>query len=329
MGKIGDILKKISFAIGLIAVILLGFFLIALVVSKITGIGILESLGYVGGIFITSFLLSGISIVGGFIVYSKNPKIGRVIIYMGLFGIIITLGMFELGLLASEFKAGVPEYQQCKDEDYNFIKIVGRIDKTNIFFKDSLNFISCIGTGYKANNLFEIITLFIVGIVAPFIILIPIFVDFIQASGMIQNQTSQKLIGWGFGLMAYRGFIVTKLVYILEYGAMGIALIVINFIFLGGIFSYIRKSLEKYAPLEMVMQYGSITKMAKENLTGSLKTMLQMSESEMKEVIEEPEFRGLFIELGMKAQYALLLAAVLHGKDPKLVINEILKQLEK
>ncbi|MEM5877826.1 MAG: hypothetical protein QXF12_03000, partial [Candidatus Aenigmatarchaeota archaeon] len=80
--------------------------------------------------------------------------------------------------------------------------------------------------------------------------------DFVESSGVVQNPTYQKIIGFGLGFMAYRGFIVTRLIYILDIGATGVAVIALNFIFLGGVLNYVRRSFAQFQILEAEMEIG-------------------------------------------------------------------------
>jgi hypothetical protein len=97
---------------------------------------------------------------------------------------------------------------------------------------------------------------YIVGILAPLFLLTALFMDIVESSGVVQGQTYRRIIGGALGLLAYRGFIVTRLVYILDIGSTGVAVIALNFIFLGGILSYINRAFQQWRQLESAEALG-------------------------------------------------------------------------
>jgi hypothetical protein len=97
---------------------------------------------------------------------------------------------------------------------------------------------------------------YLAGFLAPLAILTALVADFVEASGVIQRPTYQKIIGFGLGFLAYRGFIVSRLIYILDIGSTGVAVIALNFIWLGGILGYINRSFKQWKTLESAEALG-------------------------------------------------------------------------
>jgi len=211
---------------------------------------ILGVIASVGIITIIAFICSGMGILFGIIIYPRSPVWGRTITYLSVFGLMIALLFIELSLAGSILVIkGAKNYQECDN-----------LSKT-----DLLSTITCIVMGFRQTNpsFSSQINLWIFSFIIPLIILVPLFIGFVDASGLIQNKTSVQLIGLGLGFLAYRGFIVSRLIYVLEYGSVGVAMMAINFIFVGGILAYTHRAFQKWKPIEQAIGVLRDTKVAK------------------------------------------------------------------
>lgn len=98
-----------------------------------------------------------------------------------------------------------------------------------------INKISCLIIGYMPTENTSIIEsiIFIYGfylyaIIIPLFIFYKLIKDFIDNGGVIQNETSRKIISIAMTLLVYRAFIITKLIDFLYIGYIGIGLLVLN-----------------------------------------------------------------------------------------------------
>jgi hypothetical protein len=141
------------------------------------------------------------------------------------------------------------------------------IKKGNVIFmpcdnfggKNLLDIASCVLIGYypSGNRLasaFAYYSVYLFGVVFPIIVIVLIFTDAVENSGIIANKLYAKLIGIGLGMMAWRGFIITRLIFVLDFGATGIALLLINLLFFGIIFNRIKLFFQTYQQLEDVIE---------------------------------------------------------------------------
>ncbi|MBU5688332.1 MAG: hypothetical protein KQA41_02155 [Candidatus Aenigmarchaeota archaeon] len=224
------------------------FLPIILILGALT---IFASVTVVSSIFflLIGFAISGFIIFIGMMIAPIQPKIGRYLAYAGVIGIMILLLIIEgsiIGLsgvnLGYKFvKGGYNLWTECKQP----------IESLDVFLSCALTGHQPLPTGVKDIwGWLGIYGFYIFGLLVPLFILSALFADFVETSGIVSNRTYQKIIGFGLGFMAYRGFIVTRLIYILDIGSVGIALIALNFIWLGGILGYIKRSFAQFKLLE-------------------------------------------------------------------------------
>ena len=209
---------------------------------------------------------SGFLIFIGMIIAPSNPRIGKYLSYSGLVGIMILLLLIETSIvgfsgykIANNIKGG-SYWAPCTSKPSNLI-----------------TYITCFSTGHQpiTTDTVGILGIFgfsIFGIIMPLFIFVALFSDFVETSGVVQNRTYQKIIGLGLGFMAYRGFIVSRLIYILDIGSVGVAVIALNFIWLGGILSYIRRSFRQWQLLEEQQELRRLIPRLIENLKEIAKT---------------------------------------------------------
>jgi len=199
------------------------------------------------GLFFVLFVGSGFLIFGGLMIAPLHPKGGRYLAYIGVVGIMVLLLIIETSLIDLRINTYLEGklWTDCQQTPKNVI-----------------SFVSCAITGYQPApqgatdiwGMMGVYGFYIFGLVAPLVILTALFTDFVKASGVIQSTTNERIIGLGLGFMAYRGFVVSRLIYILDIGSAGIALIALNFIWLGGILGYINRSFKQWQTLEAEME---------------------------------------------------------------------------
>lgn len=184
-------------------------------------------------IYILFFMGSGFLVFLGMLLSSLNPKVGRIISYLGLTGIMVFLIILEMYFFA-------PFLENYSKVNEKFFSCIDDSDILCIF----------LGTKTYRANIWENIGFYLFIVAIPLVILISIFIDFIGASEVIRSPKLRTIIGICMGFLAYRGFLVTKLIYILDIGSIGVATIAVNFIWLGGILGYVKRSFAQWRILE-------------------------------------------------------------------------------
>ena len=198
-------------------------------------------------LFFILMALSGFLIFIGLMIAPTHPTWGRYMAYGGVIGIMILLLIIETSIVSMS--------------GYNLAKksATGNLwSECTSTPKSIISFVSCALTGHQPLptstkdiwGFLGIYGFYIAGLIVPLAILTALFADFIESSGVIQNSTYRRIIGFGLGFMAYRGFIVSRLIYILDIGSTGIAVIALNFVWLGGILSYINRSFNQWKMIE-------------------------------------------------------------------------------
>lgn len=255
MASFGEVITIVVILI-ILLIVLPGLFLL---VTRGTGVlsyyteyltGIIAS----GGIFLFVLFVGVILLVGGMIFAGViasygNPKIARWISYLGVLLIMFSFIYLEFGILSSVVSESI------KNKKAYFLPCD---DFTN---KPIMDMASCIVLGYApstgiARGL-SYYSFWIFSLVVPILIIVYLFMDAVENSQIISNPFYAKIIGIGLGLMAYRGFLVTKLIFVLDFGAAGVALLLINFLFMGIIFSKVRVFFNTYQQLEDVIETRS------------------------------------------------------------------------
>jgi hypothetical protein len=229
------------------------------------------------GIGLGSFILllfSGGLIIVGVLVAPSNYRVGRILAILGVAGVLITLTIVELLMIAAstlnqmgvdltssklweEIKNKAAKYQNflyCG----SFPVMVGPGENPIKSVGDTF---ACIITGYlpaKASSAYYI-GFWIFGIVMPLLITTGIFLDLTQSSGMLQNPISQRIVGWGLGFMALRGLYATGLIFILDVTTTGMLVILLNFIFVGGLMAYTNRIFHQWEPIEAAIQRARVS----------------------------------------------------------------------
>ncbi|MEM5807267.1 MAG: hypothetical protein QW474_02690, partial [Candidatus Aenigmatarchaeota archaeon] len=102
--------------------------------------------------------------------------------------------------------------------------------------KKIYDFISCFLIGYmpsqSSNDLLSLFIMYgfwIYGFVFPIIILSYLFIDGMETFDIIKNEKYKKIIAICLSFLAYRGFIITKLIEFIYIGFFGVIIVLINF----------------------------------------------------------------------------------------------------
>ncbi|MFH8080376.1 MAG: hypothetical protein QXO84_00645 [Candidatus Aenigmatarchaeota archaeon] len=100
-----------------------------------------------------------------------------------------------------------------------------------------LQTLSCLMTGYMPTSttspietILIIYGFYVYGFAFPLFICIYLMKDFIDASGVIQNETYKNIIAFGMAFLVYRSLLAARLINFLYLGYLGVALLVANFI---------------------------------------------------------------------------------------------------
>lgn len=229
------------------------FFLLAILISTLIVIFVtvpglfdfvIKSLSDV--IFSIVFISIGsFLILFGVIFAGKSLKTGKFLAYLGLGILIIGFFIIEMAyVIKSKEALTTPMTVRCSGSG------------GSMFGGNAAEFIMCIVTGYKYKGSYGGWAFFgywIFGVVVPLLLLMSLFYDFVDASGVVRQPKSKKIVGYSLGLIAYRGFVAANLLEILSIGTMGIAMLALDLIFLGGLLAYIHRVFEKWRPIEHAM----------------------------------------------------------------------------
>jgi MFS family permease len=247
-----------------------------------------------GLISIMYLILSGGFLIFGVIFAYYNPKIGKTMTYIGIGGILLTLMILEVTVVGVTGKNRLKEeyvFEECK--------------KLPVVKKDvasMMNSLSCIITGYfpqKYSSTY-LIGFWIFGVAIPLIVLSGIFLDLVESSGIIKNY--KRLIGWGLGFMAYRGFVVSNLIYIIDFVSAGVAVIVLNFIFVGGLLAYTNRIFSQWKTVEDAIELGKSQVIAAKNAKVILYETLKLAHTTELDAIKKnylSQFESVFIQAGI------------------------------
>lgn len=251
--------------------------------------------GYLTGIFVSGgifffFLLIGIILlIGGFMlapVFASHwdPKYAKWISYLGVFIIMLSFIYLEVGILSSVIGSSI------KNKSVYFMPC------DNFSNKGIMDIASCIMLGYfpSGNRVargLSYYSMWVFSLAVPILIVIYLFKDAVETSGIISNPFYAKIIGIGLGMLAYRGLIVTKLIYVLDFGATGIVLILINFLFMGIIFSKVKNFFNTYQQLEDVIETRVEFKTWRPLLEREIMAA-SVSPTAMQRLSADPEFRA-------------------------------------
>ncbi|MBU5688333.1 MAG: hypothetical protein KQA41_02150 [Candidatus Aenigmarchaeota archaeon] len=245
-------------------ILILLAFILPVIIIVITSAGenfwnVLNDLIMKGFLSILLLTFSGGLLLLGVIIAYSHPRIGKIISYVGIVGVLLTLLFIEVSVVGLTGKNRLKNefiFQECKQLPV----IVEDVSS----LPDSL---SCILTGYLPKNYstIYIIGYWIFGIAIPLLITSGIFLDLVQSSGIITNRMSQRLIGWGLGFLAYRGLVVSNLIYIIDFISAGMAVIVLNFIFVGGLLAYTNRIFSQWKSLENAIEFGKSIQIARVN----------------------------------------------------------------
>ncbi|MEM5792220.1 MAG: hypothetical protein QXM68_01735 [Candidatus Aenigmatarchaeota archaeon] len=265
--------------------------------------------------FMFSYFLFGLAVLGIFssLLASKfipeHNKFFVIITYFCLFFIFISLINQELQIIKSSGKIfSLKNFWLKCENPSNLIEIL-----------------SCITTGYmpsKQSNITETLLIiygfWIYGFVIPIIVLYNIFKDFIGKSGVIGNSTYAEIITICFTLIAYRGFVITRLVDLLSIGLLGAGLIIINLL----IFFLVIKKLPRYFLSKPKERTDELKSKVKLELEGLKKLPLNQINIVFAESIRE-NLRTLLEAKGKSEKFLSLVENLNLAKDKNEAIKAI------
>ncbi|MFH8092890.1 MAG: hypothetical protein QXM38_03045 [Candidatus Aenigmatarchaeota archaeon] len=212
-----------------------------------------------GSILIALLVLSGGLILLGVIIAYQQPRTGRILAYIGIGGVLLGLLFLESSIALRTAKDRLSEtyvFENCKNIPVTFGDV-----------KSISDTLSCIITGYysKDSSPYYLIGYWIFGVVVPLLLTSGIFLDLVESAGIITNSLSRKIIGWSLGFLAYRGLVVSNLVYIIDFASAGMVIIVLNFIFVGGLLAYTNRMFSQWQHIETAIEFGKATQVARVN----------------------------------------------------------------
>ncbi|MCS7135268.1 MAG: hypothetical protein NZ893_02410, partial [Candidatus Aenigmarchaeota archaeon] len=232
-------------------------------------IGNVIAIAYLSLLFL---LLSGGFIILGAIIAYRYPRAGRILSYIGIGGVLLGLLFLEASVAATTGKNRLGQsyiLENCKQIPVIIGEGIKSISDT----------ISCIITGYYSKDAspYYLIGYWIFGVAIPLLITSGIFIDLVESSGLIQNRLSRRLIGWGLGFLAYRGLVVSNLIYIIDFASAGMAVIALNFIFVGGLLAYTNRIFNQWQSIETAFEFGRSTQIARINARRALEVGIGMA----------------------------------------------------
>lgn len=237
--------------------LLIIFYLIDWNLINLVSLIVFTSFGFIS---ILSIIVIYLGIIFSFI-FPDISKYTKFIVYLGIIFLIISLFAAEISIIKS--LSGIRLYKFGWTECNN---------PRGIF-----NTISCLLTGYtpsqSSNNLvsfFIVYGFWVYGFAFPIILLSYLFIDGINSSGIIQNETYKKIIAISLSFLAYKGFIVSKLIEFLYIGLFGVIAIVINLFVVRYVIKKVRKLFIRFERMEA----KELNKQRAEQLKRILKTKL-------------------------------------------------------
>lgn len=217
---------------------------------------------------ILALILSVVAIYLGILfsfIFPNISKYTKFIVYLGI--IFFILSFFAAEITTIKSLSGVSPSR------------LGWVECTQP--KGIFNTISCLLTGYMSArptaNLIDFLVIYgfwIYGFVFPISILSYLFIDGISSSGMIQNETYKNIIAISLSFLAYRGFIITKLMNFLYIGFFGVIIMIINLFVARLVIKKVNKLFIRFEKIEK----NELNKQKAAQLKSILKTKL----SEMK-----------------------------------------------
>ncbi|MCX8178307.1 MAG: hypothetical protein N3D75_00555 [Candidatus Aenigmarchaeota archaeon] len=302
------IILAVIFLVVIIAAILLSGF-----TSTIDNIAFISSSGFI------ILFSSSTAIFIGMLIAPYNPKIGKIVAYFGVGLVMFALIFMEVYIIQKTVTNRGTSFAYCKDLSFS------NSDLDEIF--------SCLLTGHKItgsekSNALSIGGFFVFSFLVPLFILVALMADFVESSGVVQNPTYQKIIGFGLGFLAYRGFIVTNLIYILDVGATGMAVIALNFIFIGGVLSYVRRVFRQWQLVENEIFLGQVSDKFRLMVLNSLEKVNDLQQ--FKTTINDEGFKGALIfilgEVEAKKIFGKALSATTKNEMER-IKAEIIKEI--
>lgn len=239
----------------------------------------------------------------GIMFAAKNPRVGRFLAYFGVAVFIIGFFIAEMAYIVKiKDSLATPLAVKCGGSSSGGSGLFGNVD-------DVQQFVSCIITGYKYKGEYSAWAVFgfwVFGVLIPLLLLMFLFYDFVDASGVVKKPMSKKVVGYSLGVLAFRGFIVANLIELLSIGSVGIALLAIDLIFAGGLLAYVNRVFEQWRPIEEALGLIRVDSMIKKRLIEHLRVALRACSERQKDnainaireadriIVGRPDYEGQF-----------------------------------
>jgi len=208
------------------------------------------------------FLAVGIGLIILSFIFAMNVRLSKILFRLGAISLVIGLVVAETGyafpLLAKEVDIS---YEKCKTIEWGNLPYAAACIVTG-YVPTSLSETNMEPTSLSETNMEFVLINFWLTMLIILFILIYIFYDLTNSSGIIGIESAKRVISFGFGFLAFRGFLASQIVNFLSYGLFGVALIVINFIILGGLFAYANRFFSKYELIEKTVERRGAMKTA-------------------------------------------------------------------
>jgi hypothetical protein len=265
-------------------------------------------------------LVGGIILIIISYVFATYVRLSKILFRLGIVLLVISLFLAEFAYVFPLLTKDVNiNYEKCKE----------------VKLDDLASTASCIITGYvpvaSSSEGFTItLVSFWITILIILSILIYIFYDFVEASGIIGSGAAKRVIAFGFGFLAFRGVLASQFINFFSYGMFGIALLIINFIIAGGLFTYAGRFFGRFEVLEAQVERRGAIRMAELNLKEFFKNV-KAAPNPLKFFFENStHVKTYFDVLGISDDYEKLNAYVINNKEKefKELVEDILKKLK-
>jgi hypothetical protein len=266
------------------------------------------------------FLVVGVGLMIISFVLGRHVRLSKILFRIGAISVVISFVIIEINyafpLLTKDVNVS---YEPCKEIQWDNLPYVA----------------ACMAAGYvpisSSDTAREIVYInFWFTIIAVLFILIYMFYDLIDSSRIIGSESAKRVMAVGFGFLAFRGFLASQLVNFLSYGLFGVALIIINFVIAGGLFSYSNRFFKRYELVEEQVEKRGAIKTAEASLKEFLINVKKAPEPHKYFTENATHYKVLFDMLGITSEYDKLVSYAVNNQDKEFLglVENILKKLK-
>jgi hypothetical protein len=266
------------------------------------------------------FLAIGIILMIISFIFAKHVRLAKILFRLGAISVVISFVVAEIAYAFPLLNKEVDiSYEKCKKVQWDNIPYAA----------------ACIITGYAPTSSPEktmelvLINFWLTMLIVLFI-LIYMFYDLVDSSGIIGNEYVKRVMGFGFGFLAFRGFLASQIVNFLSYGLFGVALLIINFVIAGGLFAYAGRLFRKFELIEFQVEKREAIRTAEASLKEFLRNVKKAPEPHKYFIDNVTHQKALFDILGMTDEYDKLTSHAIKNevKEFNELIENILKKLK-